>query len=117
MQWHQLWYVLAGLIIGLTASTLWEWLYFRRKRMALRDRRLLELEAEARLLREQNRELAQLVAARPPAAGGDYHSPPVFLENEEAESLRDDAADGVANGEGAAGAEDVSGDDAGEEDA
>ncbi len=28
-----IWYLLAGVIIGFSASTLWEWLYFRRKRI------------------------------------------------------------------------------------
>jgi len=88
MQWHLLWYALAGLILGLTASTLWEWLHFRRKRMELRDRRVLELETELRLLQQQNQELMQLVPRSTPPAT-DYQSPAVFLESEEAESLRD----------------------------
>ena len=90
MQWQLLWYVLAGLIIGFTASTLWEWLYFRRKRMDLRDQRLLELETELRMTREQ---LYDLRAQTPPSTlspAADYQSPGVFLESEEAESLRDE---------------------------
>ena len=89
MQWQLLWYVLAGLIIGLTASTLWEWLYFRRKRLGLHDQRVTELEAEVQLLRAQNQTLIRL-AARTTTIPTDYHSPGVFLESEEAESLRDE---------------------------
>jgi len=42
------WYLLAGFIIGFTLSTLWEWLYFRRKRMRIENRRIAELEAMLR---------------------------------------------------------------------
>ena len=90
MQWQLLWYVLAGLIIGFTASTLWEWLYFRRKRMDLRDQRLLELETELRMTREQLYDLRAQTPPSPLSPAADYQSPGVFLESEEAESLRDE---------------------------
>jgi hypothetical protein len=90
MQWQLLWYVLAGLIIGFPASTLWEWLYFRRKRMDLRDQRLLELETELRLTRDQLHDLRAQTPPPPVSSVADYQSPGVFLESEEAESLRDE---------------------------
>jgi hypothetical protein len=42
------WYVLAGFLLGFGVSTLWEWVYFRRRRMTIRDRRIAELEATVR---------------------------------------------------------------------
>lgn len=32
------WYILAGIVVGFAASTLWEWLYFRGKRLAVKER-------------------------------------------------------------------------------
>jgi hypothetical protein len=40
------WHLLAGFTIGFILSTLWEWLYFRRRRMVLRNQRIAELEAQ-----------------------------------------------------------------------
>ena len=42
------WYLLAGFIVGFILSTIWEWLYFRRKRMRIENRRIAELEAMLR---------------------------------------------------------------------
>lgn len=42
------WYVLAGFLLGFCVSTLWEWLYFRRRRMTIRNQRIAELEATVR---------------------------------------------------------------------
>ena len=44
MNWSLLWFVFAGIILGFALSTLWEWLYFRPKRMIVRDERIAELE-------------------------------------------------------------------------
>ncbi|MBW7886252.1 MAG: hypothetical protein H3C34_27220, partial [Caldilineaceae bacterium] len=78
------WYLLAGFIIGFSISTLWEWLYFRRKRMNIENRRIAELEATVR---------GQMAAEGGPSRGAagvdntwaaaDYTSPGVFLESEE----------------------------------
>lgn len=32
------WYILAGIVVGFAASTLWEWLYFRGRRLAVKER-------------------------------------------------------------------------------
>lgn len=77
------WYVLAGFLLGFSVSTLWEWLYFRRRRMTIRDRRLAELEATVR---------TYTAAANAPdgdAAADDwteptFQNPGVYLETEEA---------------------------------
>lgn len=42
------WYLLAGFIVGFILSTIWEWLYFRRKRMRIENRRIAELDAMLR---------------------------------------------------------------------
>jgi predicted flap endonuclease-1-like 5' DNA nuclease len=77
-----LWYVLAGFLLGFTASTLWEWFHFRKERMKLRDRRVTELEAK---LREQE-ELAtkRQFEAEEEWPAPAYRSPGVFLETEDA---------------------------------
>ena len=33
IQIQMLWFVIAGFVLGFTTSTLWEWLYYRRKRL------------------------------------------------------------------------------------
>lgn len=40
-----LWFVLAGFVLGFAVSTLWEWFYYRGKRLGWRDERVAELEA------------------------------------------------------------------------
>lgn len=79
------WYVLAGFLLGFGVSTLWEWVYFRRRRMTIRDRRIVELEAAVR---------AYAAASAP---GDDptvedwaepaFQNPGVYLETEEAPSV------------------------------
>jgi hypothetical protein len=79
------WYVLAGFLLGFGVSTLWEWVYFRRRRMTIRDRRIAELEAAVR---------AYSAASAP---GDDptvedwaepaFQNPGVYLETEEAPSV------------------------------
>jgi hypothetical protein len=77
------WYVLAGFLLGFSVSTLWEWLYFRRRRMAIQDRRIAELEATVR---------TYTAAANAPSDDGAaddwaepaFQSPGVYLETEEA---------------------------------
>jgi hypothetical protein len=34
----EVWYILAGIVVGFAASTLWEWLYFRGRRLAVKER-------------------------------------------------------------------------------
>jgi hypothetical protein len=74
------WYVLAGFILGFILSTLWEWLYFRYRRMRIENQRISELEATVRSLSAVSR-LAENGASTGFAAG--YQSPGVFLEGEQ----------------------------------
>lgn len=46
MAWY--WWLLVGILIGWLLSTLIEWLWFRRKRMEVRDERVAELESALR---------------------------------------------------------------------
>ena len=85
--WQLIWFVVAGFLLGFVLSTLWEWIFFRRERVNLRDRRIAELESELQLLRhelEVRREIGQR-----PQAPREYRSPGVFLESEQAEELAD----------------------------
>ena len=61
-------------------STLWEWLYFRRKRLVLTDRRIAELEAALRTASRAQQERSLESAEAWPASS--YRSPDVFLESE-----------------------------------
>ncbi len=77
------WNLLAGFLIGFAVSTLWEWLYFRRRRTAIRNRRIAELEATLRTY-------AAAGGASPTSAvaSNDWNEPPfdnphVYLETEE----------------------------------
>ncbi len=75
------WHLLAGFILGFGVSTLWEWLYFRRKRTAIRDRYIAELEATVRTY-------AAAASQSNVNTAGDwseprFEKPPVFLETEE----------------------------------
>jgi hypothetical protein len=76
------WYVLAGFILGFILSTLWEWLFFRRRRMRIESQRIAELE-------ESVRTLTTTVQTTDGGASGSYaagyQSPGVFLEGEEDE--------------------------------
>ena len=82
-----LWFVLAGFLLGFAASTLWEWLHFRRERIKLRDQRVRELEGQIhdqrRMMSEEREPVAQPVAVR---AQPQYHSPGVFLDSEASEA-------------------------------
>ena len=85
MDLRLLWLVLAGVLLGFSLSTLWEWLYFRRKRIKLTDARVQELEAklkeQERLTEEARLSSTQAVTWPTP----DYQSPAIFLETEEVE--------------------------------
>jgi len=75
------WHLLAGFIIGFGVSTLWEWLYFRRKRTAIRDRYVAELEATVRTY-------AAAAAQMEAGTASDwseprFEKPAIFLETEE----------------------------------
>lgn len=66
------WYLLAGFIVGFTLSTMWEWLYFRRRRMRIENRRIAELETMLRTY-------AAAEASQAPATGShDTWSTPPF---------------------------------------
>ncbi|MDI9548745.1 MAG: helix-hairpin-helix domain-containing protein [Chloroflexota bacterium] len=96
MTMRLLWFVLAGFLLGFAASTLWEWLHFRRERMKLRDERVRELEGQ---VREQKKLMDEMrpVAVRTPAWDQPaYHSPGVFLESEELELESDELEGEVA---------------------
>ena len=75
------WYVLAGFIVGFCLSTVWEWLYFRQRRMRITDRRITELE---QALRSQSRTAVVEVLPEPGVtwSATGYASPGVLLENE-----------------------------------
>jgi predicted flap endonuclease-1-like 5' DNA nuclease len=66
------WLVAAGFVLGFAASTLWEWLYFRRKRMTLESRVIAELESALRSREQQRRPYG---AADLPAAAEDVGEP------------------------------------------
>ncbi len=83
MSFRVLWFVVAGFVIGFTTSTLWEWLYYRRKRLAM-------LEEHSEFVRDAQRhhhapaQTTESTASaatewRPPI----YRSPGVFLESEQ----------------------------------
>lgn len=72
------WHLLAGFIIGFGVSTVWEWLYFRRKRTALRDRYVAELEAAVRTYAAQMDAVTAGAWSEP-----HFEKPPIFLETEE----------------------------------
>jgi hypothetical protein len=77
------WYVLAGFLLGFSFSTLWEWIYFRRRRMNIRDRRIAELEATVRAYTAAA-SAADAGAATDDWAEPTFHSPGIYLETEEA---------------------------------
>ena len=74
------WYVLAGFLLGFILSTLWEWLYFRRRRMQIENQRIVELEATVRSLSTVSQSAD---ASTSPGFAAGYQSPMVFLEGEE----------------------------------
>ncbi len=76
------WYLLAGFIIGFCLSTVWEWLYFRQRRMYITDRRIAALEQQ---LESQKRAAASREIPSEPGVtwtATEYQSPGVLLENE-----------------------------------
>ncbi len=75
------WYVLAGFLLGFSVSTLWEWLYFRRRRMTIRNQRIADLEATVRTYAAATGAPANRAAddwAEP-----NFQNPGVYLETEE----------------------------------
>ncbi len=85
-----LWFVLAGFLLGFTASTLWEWFYFRKQRVKARDQRVRALEAKLRELEQGAMAAASVVAGEQPLPAPSYRSPGVFLETEEPPVLHAD---------------------------
>jgi predicted flap endonuclease-1-like 5' DNA nuclease len=84
-----LWLVLAGFLLGFTASTLWEWFYFRKQRVKPREARARAPEDKAHGLHDlqelhdlEERGALPARAKRQPAAATSYRSPGVFLESE-----------------------------------
>jgi predicted flap endonuclease-1-like 5' DNA nuclease len=82
------WLVAAGFVLGFAASTLWEWLYFRRKRMTLESRVIAELESALRSHEQQRRPYAGAdMAAAPEDVGEPWavqglRNPGVLLASE-----------------------------------
>lgn len=74
------WYLLAGFLVGFILSTMWEWLYFRRRRLNIENRRIAELESTIRSLTAAGTVAGTL--SSPTSASG-YQGPGVFLENEQ----------------------------------
>ncbi|MFN3335708.1 MAG: hypothetical protein ACK47M_24680, partial [Caldilinea sp.] len=81
------WYLLAGFFIGFSISTLWEWLYFRRRRMAIRDRRIVELEAAVRTYAAAATPAQAAAATTNDWGEPQFESPHVYLETEEPAQL------------------------------
>jgi predicted flap endonuclease-1-like 5' DNA nuclease len=77
-----LWYVLAGVLLGFAASTLWEWLYFRRKRLNWESERVQELEQELADEQALNEQMRRAREHENSGAVPEYASPSVFLESE-----------------------------------
>lgn len=48
-----LWFVLAGFVLGFAASLLWEWLYFRKRRLQWQSTEITQLEEQIRSLQSQ----------------------------------------------------------------
>jgi hypothetical protein len=71
------WYVLAGFILGFILSTLWEWLYFRQRRMRIVNQRIAQLEATVRSFSVATE------TSTPSGFATGYQSPGVFLEGEQ----------------------------------
>ena len=75
------WYLLAGFIIGFCLSTVWEWLYFRQRRMRIADRRIAALQQQ---LDSQMRAASTEIPSEPGVTwtATEYQSPGILLENE-----------------------------------
>jgi hypothetical protein len=80
MESQLLWFLLAGFILGFAASTLWEWLYFR-------GRRLATIGASPPQTTPDD-EVAPPYEPAPAPSGAEaaYRSPAVFLEGEQPRS-------------------------------
>ncbi len=97
-----IWFVLAGFLLGFTASTLWEWLHYRRHRLILEAMRFDEMEAQIAEEKAVNTQLRMMLngtestvgaasvdafdaAAQSKASPVSYSSPGVFLDSEKSE--------------------------------
>ena len=83
LSFRVLWFVVAGFVIGFTTSTLWEWLYYRRKRLAM-------LAEHSEFVRDAGRQQSTVSQTDEPATSDGtewrtpfYRSPGVFLESEQ----------------------------------
>ena len=83
LSFRVLWFVVAGFVIGFTTSTLWEWLYYRRKRLAM-------LAEHSEFVRDAGRQQSTASLNDEPATSDGtewrtpfYRSPGVFLESEQ----------------------------------
>jgi hypothetical protein len=74
-----LWFVLAGFILGFATSTLWEWLYFRRRRV----RTYIQPAITSRQPGSNPYTLLDEGSQRPVTPAAEYRSPGVFLESEQ----------------------------------
>ena len=68
MTWY--WWLLVGILIGWLLSTLIEWLWFRRKRMEVRDERVAELESALRASGDAGASAGRVASASLTGAGG-----------------------------------------------
>jgi hypothetical protein len=81
MDMRLLWFVLAGFVLGFATSLLWEWLYFRRWRMAQTTQSATPQWSATPERYTLTREVDQRPVASPVAV--EYRSPGVFLEGEQ----------------------------------
>ena len=81
-----LWTLLGGFLLGLSVSTLWEWIFFRRKRMRMENKEIEELRRQVQTLKQSS-----------DWAAGRYQDPGVArLENEQTTAVIDDSVDETA---------------------
>lgn len=88
MELRLLWFVLAGFILGFATSMLWEWLYFRRRRLAV------GLYSTPALHQAPPTPYTLIGEEQSPSAvpGADYRSPGVFLDSEQLTSIAVDTS-------------------------
>ncbi|MEZ4726866.1 MAG: helix-hairpin-helix domain-containing protein [Caldilineaceae bacterium] len=86
LSFRTVWFVLAGFILGFASSTLWEWLYYRRKRLAKLAQTSNEMFQPARVHHPLDTPEEALAKEAEDPWKVPYRSSGVFLESEQAPS-------------------------------